>query len=104
VPAVTADERLVVDIDLAILAAAPARFAEYERQIREEYGFVPEDVFRAKRREVLQGFADRRPIYATPAVRDRLEAAAHANLARALSSSAAPAPSCAPAAGRPSAS
>ena len=80
----TADERLLVDIDLAILGAAPERFAEYERQIRAEYAFVPEDVFRAKRREILQAFDARRPIYATPALRERLEAAAHANLSRSL--------------------
>jgi predicted metal-dependent HD superfamily phosphohydrolase len=80
----TADERLLVDIDLAILGAAPERFAEYERQVRAEYAFVPEDVFRAKRREILQAFDARRPIYATPALRERLEAVAHANLARSL--------------------
>ena len=80
----TADERLLVDIDLAILGADAARFAEYERQIRDEYAFVPEPVFRAKRHEVLQGFDARRPIYATPALRERLEAAAHENLGRSL--------------------
>src|SRR5690606_13982957 len=31
------DAELLVDIDLAILGATPARFAEYERQIRVEY-------------------------------------------------------------------
>ena len=83
-PARTPDERLLVDIDLAILGADAPRFAEYERQIREEYGFVPEDVFRAKRREVLQAFDARRPIYATASMRARLEETAHANLARSL--------------------
>jgi len=80
------DERLLVDIDLAILGSGRARFAEYERQIREEYAFLPEPVFRAKRREVLHGFEARAPIYATAGLRARLEAAAHANLGRALSS------------------
>jgi len=37
----TPDEHVLVDIDLAILAASQARFAEYEHQIREEYGSVP---------------------------------------------------------------
>jgi len=80
----TPDERLLVDIDLAILGAAPARFDEYERQIRDEYGFVPEALFREKRGEILRGFLDRPALFATPALSDRFEAAARANLARAI--------------------
>lgn len=80
----TPDERLLVDIDLAILGAAPARFDEYERQIRDEYGFVPEALFREKRGEVLRGFLERPTLFATPALSDRFEAAARANLARAI--------------------
>ena len=80
----TPDERLLVDIDLAILGAAPARFAEYERQIRDEYGFVPEALFREKRGEILRGFLERPALFATPALSDRFEAAARANLAQAI--------------------
>lgn len=80
----TADERLLVDIDLAILGADAARFAEYERQIRAEYGFVPVDVFRAKRGEILRGFLDRPALFCTPAFVDGFEAAARANLAGAV--------------------
>jgi predicted metal-dependent HD superfamily phosphohydrolase len=83
VPA-TPDERLLVDIDLAILGAEPARFDEYERQIRDEYGHVPEALFRSKRREILLAFLARSPIYATPTGVDRFEVAAKANLARSL--------------------
>ncbi len=85
VPA-TPDERLLVDIDLAILGAAPARFDEYERQIRAEYGFVPEARFRAKRSEILRGFLERPTLYSTPTLAARFEAAARANLARAIAS------------------
>jgi predicted metal-dependent HD superfamily phosphohydrolase len=35
------DEAVLADIDLAILGAPEARFAEYERQIRDEYAHVP---------------------------------------------------------------
>lgn len=83
VPA-TPDERLLVDIDLAILGAAPGRFEEYERQIRDEYGFVPEDVFRDKRAAILRGFLARPAIFATAALAARFEAAARANLAGAI--------------------
>ena len=74
------DAALLVDIDLAILGAAVARFAEYERQIRQEYAWVPEEVFVEKRRAVLQGFLDRARIYSTAHFREILEAAARNNL------------------------
>jgi predicted metal-dependent HD superfamily phosphohydrolase len=84
--AATADARLVVDIDLAILGAAPARFAEYERQIRDEYAHVAELVFRAKRAEILRGFLLREPLFATPAFAARFEVAAKTNLEAAVTS------------------
>lgn len=78
------DAQLLVDVDLSILAAGPARFAEYEQQIRDEYAFVPGFLFRRKRREVLQGFLDRPHIFSTPHFQAAHEAAARANLQRAL--------------------
>ena len=85
VPA-TADAKLLVDIDLAILGAEPARFAEYELQIRDEYGFVPEAVFRDRRAAILRGFLARPSLFSTPAHADRFDAPARANLARAIAS------------------
>ena len=79
-----ADEQLLVDIDLAILGAGEARFAEYERQIRAEYAFVPEATFATRRRALLAGFLDRERIYSTPRLHDELEQRARANLARAI--------------------
>jgi predicted metal-dependent HD superfamily phosphohydrolase len=81
---VGADARLLVDIDLAILGAAPARFAEYERQIRIEYAHVPPAVFEPRRRQILGGFLARDPLYLTAPMRARQEAAARANLGRAV--------------------
>lgn len=80
----TADEQLLVDIDLAILGAAPARFAEYEAQIRVEYGFVPPAVFREKRGAILAGFLARPVLYGTAALRERLEPQARLNLQAAI--------------------
>lgn len=77
------DAQLLVDVDLAILGATPGRFAEYERQIREEYAWVPGWIFRRKRRAVLRQFLDREPLYATAHFRERLEVAARRNLAQA---------------------
>lgn len=78
------DAGLVVDIDLAILGAAPGRFAEYELQVRAEYAAVPLAEYRQKRRAVLARFLARPTLYATPALRDRLEHQARLNLEEAI--------------------
>ncbi|MDR3017640.1 MAG: N-methyl-D-aspartate receptor NMDAR2C subunit [Delftia acidovorans] len=78
------DAQLLVDADLGILAADPLRFAEYELQVRAEYEWVPLPLYRAKRREVLQGFMQREAIYCTDWFRQRLESRARRNLAQAL--------------------
>ncbi|HSI59717.1 MAG TPA: N-methyl-D-aspartate receptor NMDAR2C subunit [Ideonella sp.] len=79
-----ADEQLLVDVDLAILGAPPARFAEYERQVREEYAWVPEPAFQQGRSAVLQQFLQREAIYSTLLFRERLEASARDNLRSSL--------------------
>ena len=78
------DARLLADIDLAILGSAPARFDEYERQVRREYAHVSDDEWRTGRAKVLQSFLARPRIYATDAYRDALEARARDNLTRSL--------------------
>ena len=82
---VTPDEQLLVDIDLSILGAPRPRFDEYERQIREEYSFVPGWLFRRKRRAILRTFLDRPRIYSTGHFFDALEKRARENLQRAIS-------------------
>ncbi len=79
------DEKLLVDIDLSILGASDPRFAQYEQQIRREYAFVPEDLFKSKRRAVLQGFLDRPQIFSTAHFSVLLEARARVNLSQAIS-------------------
>lgn len=80
------DTRLLLDIDLAVLGAAPARFDEYERQVRREYGHVAEADWRAGRARVLSKFLERPRIYATEAFHDALEVRARENLSRSLAS------------------
>lgn len=82
--AATHDEQLVCDIDLAILAAGDERFAEYEREIRAEYAWVPLSTYREKRRDVLTRFLSRPHLYQTAHFGARLEWKARINLARAL--------------------
>jgi predicted metal-dependent HD superfamily phosphohydrolase len=78
------DEQLLVDIDLAILGAAPDRFDEYEKQVREEYSWVPGFLFRRERRTILQQFVERPRIYQTASFFDALETRARTNLRRSI--------------------
>lgn len=78
------DQALVVDIDLSILGAHRVRFEEYEVQVRAEYAWVPEPLFRQRRAEVLAEFLARTPIYNTAPLRDALEHQARENLAQSL--------------------
>ena len=70
----------MLDIDLSILGATPVRFAQYDKQVRQEYAWVPEEVFRSKRAAVLQQFLSQPFIYCTAHFRDTREAQARANL------------------------
>lgn len=78
------DAEALIDVDLSILGAASARFDEYERQVRQEYAWVPEETFRKRRAEVLGQFLARSWIYSTPTFRERYEPRARANLKRSL--------------------
>lgn len=78
------DQKLLVDIDLAILGSLRQRFIEYEAQVREEYEWVSDWLFRQKRCCILKEFLTRQPIYATPAIRQALESQARDNLAYSL--------------------
>lgn len=78
------DQQVLVDIDLAILGAAEPRFAEYGQQIRDEYAFVPEELFNQRRRALLGSFLDRPRIYSTSHFHELLEERARANLRGAL--------------------
>jgi predicted metal-dependent HD superfamily phosphohydrolase len=60
------DARLLLDADLAILAAPPPRYAAYAAQIRREYGWVAEPIYRTQRRLVMAQFLARPQIYRLP--------------------------------------
>lgn len=74
------DAMWLLDIDLAILGQTEARFAEYEGQIRQEYSWVDEMLYRQKRAEIMDGFLSRPRIYATDYFHQRLDKPARANL------------------------
>jgi predicted metal-dependent HD superfamily phosphohydrolase len=78
------DPTLLVDIDLAILGADTVRYAEYERQIRQEYAWVPSPMFRRRRANLLSALLARPRLFQTPRLHDQLERRARDNVARAI--------------------
>ncbi|MFI2610662.1 hypothetical protein [Kitasatospora sp. NPDC018619] len=71
---------VLCDADLAVLGGSPQAYAAYAAAVREEYGFVSEPDFRAGRAAVLRRLLALPGLYRTPAARERLTAAARANL------------------------
>ena len=74
----------MVDLDLTILGQDPASYDRFERDVRTEYGWVPEEIFRARRAAILREFAGRPAIFHHASVRERYEQSARRNLARAI--------------------
>lgn len=71
---------VLCDADLAILASEPEAYEAYTRAVREEYGFVPDDAFRAGRAAVLRQLLDLERLFHTPLGAARWEEPARANL------------------------
>ncbi len=77
---------LVFDADLAVLAADPAGYGDYVRNVRAEYAHVADDAWREGRTGVLRGFLDRPSIFSTVPGRRRWETHARANITAELAS------------------
>ncbi|MEU9297974.1 hypothetical protein [Streptomyces sp. NPDC048266] len=54
------------DADLAVLATDPDTYRGYTQAVREEYGFVPDDAFRAGRAAVLRQLLGLPRLFRTP--------------------------------------
>jgi predicted metal-dependent HD superfamily phosphohydrolase len=74
------DANLFLDLDLSILGVARDKFEEYDEQIRKEYSWVPDDIFNAKRKEILTKFRAG-PIFRTARMIAQFEEQAQKNLA-----------------------
>lgn len=74
------DGEVLCDADLAVLAGDPTAYAAYAAAVREEYGFVPDDAFRAGRADVLRGLLSLPRLFRTPEAYERWEATARRNL------------------------
>lgn len=79
----TDTEQWIVDIDLSILGSDPAKYDRYESGTQ-EYAWVPDFLFRRKRKAVLRSFLDRPQIYATTYFQSHLETQARINMTRAI--------------------
>lgn len=80
----THDERVLADIDLAILGSSRTRYDRFEIDIRREYAHLPLKAFVRGRRQVILQFSRRTPLFQTAELRRTLEAPARRNLRRSL--------------------
>ena len=78
------DAQLMVDVDLSILGRENSVFWRYEENIRKEYAWVPDDLFRQRRIEILSGFLNRPYLYYHQEYRARFEEQARVNLTQAI--------------------
>jgi predicted metal-dependent HD superfamily phosphohydrolase len=76
--------QVLLDADLAILAAEPADYERYRRAVRAEYASVPDEAWRTGRGAVLTDLAGRQPLFRTAQARQRWENTAKVNLAAEL--------------------
>lgn len=83
-PTLESDAALFLDMDLAILGAPPAHFADYDAAIRREFSHVPDELYRIGRIAVLNRFLSRDRLYLTDAFHHQLETQARSNLAAAI--------------------
>ncbi|MEV5725399.1 MULTISPECIES: HD domain-containing protein [Streptomyces] len=71
---------VLCDADLAVLASPPSGYAAYTAAVREEYGFVPADAFRAGRAAILRELLALPRLFRTPYGAEHWEATARYNL------------------------
>ena len=81
---ITANAKIIADVDLAILGKPTEIFDDYDGKIRLEYNWVPEEQYRAGRTRVLKSFLDRTWVYSTEQFKQKYEDKARSNLKRAL--------------------
>ena len=75
---------LLCDADLAILAAAPDRYARYVAGVRAEYGHLDDETFARGRAAVLESLLARPRLFATTGGRERWERRARENVSAEL--------------------
>lgn len=74
----------LLDFDLSILGAEPAAYEAYAAGIRREYAIYPDLLYRPGRAKVLRAFLAMPRIFRVPALAERWDAQARANLSNEL--------------------
>jgi len=74
------DGAVLCDADLAVLAGDPDAYAAYAVAVREEYGHVPDALFREGRARILVGLLEHDHLFRTSTGRSKWEAAARHNV------------------------
>lgn len=76
----TLDAAVLYAADLGVLAAPPAKYGDYVRNVRHEYAHVGEELWADGRSRVLRSFLDRPAIYAPVLELGSWETRARANI------------------------
>lgn len=79
------NKMLFSDIDLSIFGKDEEVFLKYEENIREEYGWVPTDIYTKKRINILNSFMMRNSIYNLPDFKGKYEKQARYNITKLVS-------------------
>ncbi|TAN57331.1 N-methyl-D-aspartate receptor NMDAR2C subunit [Patescibacteria group bacterium] len=76
------DAQVLVDIDLSSLGKPWTEFLRDSKNIREEYSFIPDEIFYPERAKILQRFLKRPSIFLTQFFHKKYEEQARDNLTR----------------------
>ncbi|MDM8556712.1 hypothetical protein QUF75_18455 [Desulfococcaceae bacterium HSG7] len=79
------DEKYLIDIDLLILGTDSESYDKYRSDIRKEYSFVPDFLFKKGRKKLLKSFLTSWRIYHTDYFFSEFENQARSNIKRELS-------------------
>ncbi|MGW0603478.1 HD domain-containing protein [Streptomyces sp. NPDC002640] len=74
------DGQVLCDADLAVLASPPEAYAAYTAAVRQEYHFIPSELFREGRTAVLRQLLELPRLFRTPYGAEHWEATARYNL------------------------
>ena len=81
-----ADTNYFTDADLSILGSDADSYITYTKQIRKEYSYFPDMLYKPGRRKVLAGFLEMENIFKTKYFRDKFEVQAKINISGELKS------------------